>query len=1692
MEVAEIEGGTSDSIPNTTSDAPHELDDAAATHDAQPDEENNTVAVKSEEELPARSEDDDGATQRPLKRRKLGDLTPRRSSSRAFSPPWKSFAVDGPTTIIADGVRKSARVNKDAPAPEPAKRSTRHAAKATQTNGNSKNGSKKNSFRSVSGPATTSKTKQEPSHAKKASAASVKSPAQGSRKSERQRKPSATAAAFSSPVVQNGSPDKKKPGRPRKSTQTSDVISTDLYSTPVAQHTYSYDQTYDYQTSPDDSNPTGPGPRLRLRLRRPDPPNRHPGHAPHAAKFSTFAEWLQNDDPLEGEETQRITRDKAQEEAERRLQIVEAAERGALSLARCSIFAPQPAEEPPPQYNHWDHIVAHALHFNKLLREESSYHKRIAKTLAREAVDYWKNKYKRKTQEEIDEEERERAVIRYKQLVKDVKDSWALVKGEIDKERVARWEEEQLQLGHKAMDNMFNQAKEILGRGMVDSASSFVSDDRGSESEAEHDFGSGSSGASHAQEDEDEIMSSDSGSEEEAAENDEDANLTAEQLQAKYGQLPDVPVGSSDVEESEHGANEGQDEDGNDEERTPEPSPDPELEMQDADVLPPNPFDHANGFHEFDTPDDDQPDSGIDPATIELDQVNDALLDSDDDGMASQSGSEEWPSDEDSEGSEEDEVPSSSDGSDEEDDVGMMGFLAPSEMKKMKEAAKAVVDEQQDEEEAPITNGVNGYHDDEEDIKGPVNGTAKPEPEIEVDPTNGDGDVDAQKKPAIDITESEAVDDIATGKPISRSRSRQNSEPPRTEIPSLLRGTLREYQHGGLDWLANLYDTDTNGILADEMGLGKTIQTIALLAYVAVYRQIWGPHLVVVPTSVMLNWEMEFKKWCPGFKILTYYGDIAERKRKRSGWRTTGPDMYNVVITSYQLILQDAAAFKMRPWKYLILDEAHNIKNFKSQRWQTMLNLRTEKRLLLTGTPLQNNIDELWSLLYFLMPAGFAGEGRIAGLEEFTMALKNPTSQILEQGRQQLDAEAQKIVKKLHEVLRPYLLRRLKADVEKQMPAKYEHVVYCKLSKRQRQLYDGFMGRATTKAILSSGNYMSIINCLMSLRKVCNHPDLFETRAIVTSMAMPKSVAAAYEIKDLLIRKRLHEGMEDQKVNLEALNLVFARREQTSMLHARRSQRIRATRPLQDLIERQTRRLNSSSAGTSASSLQSVLSVMADRENVAVRDHLQNCLKLTRARTQFLPIYGKGLINRLTLNYQNYAFGGQLEGPEKKPVYVPAYNPAPTTPYGMPAPIIRHPMPPEKVEREPGKRGQLGFRAPRNPLIASEWYQRQISYFQEMIPTVEQRAATLEPIVTRFTCATPAVAAEELATLTLSAPGVKQIRSSELVRRKDPFHESRIRQSIAFPDKRLLQYDCGKLQRLAVLLRDLQAGGHRALIFTQMTKVLDILEQFLNIHGHRYLRLDGATKVEQRQLLTDRFNSDPKILCFILSSRSGGLGINLTGADTVIFYDLDWNPAMDKQCQDRSHRIGQTRDVHIYKFVSEYTIEANILRKSNQKRLLDDVIIQKGDFTTDYFNKVTWKDALDNEPVDEAGAAMDRVLGEKAGLLGDAHVMQTVEDTEDRAAATVAQKEIVDEIHDDQVDFNESSAATPANGLTRATSEAVEQARKNAAIELRHVDEYMLSLFREEYGKEPYKPPTDRQKRHRKGHDPHRTGRRRH
>ena len=143
--------------------------------------------------------------------------------------------------------------------------------------------------------------------------------------------------------------------------------------------------------------------------------------------------------------------------------------------------------------------------------------------------------------------------------------------------------------------------------------------------------------------------------------------------------------------------------------------------------------------------------------------------------------------------------------------------------------------------------------------------------------------------------------------------------------------------------------------------------------------------------------------------------------------------------------------------------------------------------------------------------------------------------------------------------------------------------------------------------------------------------------------------------------------------------------------------------------------------------------------------------------------------------------------------------------------------------------------------------------------------------------------------------------------------------------------------------------------------MLDILEIFLNLHGYPYVRLDGSTKVEVRQQIVDRFNNDHKIFCFISSTRSGGIGLNLTGADSIVFFDTDWNPAMDKQAQDRCHRIGQTRTVHIYRLITLSTIEENIFKKSIQKRELNYVIMEDGKFDMKNFNKINLKSIVEEE-----------------------------------------------------------------------------------------------------------------------------------
>uniref|UniRef100_A0A7N9CKN3 SNF2 related chromatin remodeling ATPase 1 n=1 Tax=Macaca fascicularis TaxID=9541 RepID=A0A7N9CKN3_MACFA len=457
--------------------------------------------------------------------------------------------------------------------------------------------------------------------------------------------------------------------------------------------------------------------------------------------------------------------------------------------------------------------------------------------------------------------------------------------------------------------------------------------------------------------------------------------------------------------------------------------------------------------------------------------------------------------------------------------------------------------------------------------------------------------------------------------------------------PSYVKGgPLRDYQIRGLNWLISLYENGVNGILADEMGLGKTLQTIALLGYLKHYRNIPGPHMVLVPKSTLHNWMNEFKRWVPSLRVICFVGD----KDARAAFIRDEmmPGEWDVCVTSYEMVIKEKSVFKKFHWRYLVIDEAHRIKNEKSKLSEIVREFKSTNRLLLTGTPLQNNLHELWALLNFLLP------------DVFNSA----------------------------DVLKPFLLRRIKTDVEKSLPPKKEIKIYLGLSKMQREWYTKILMK-DIDVLNSSGKMdkMRLLNILMQLRKCCNHPYLFD-------------------------------------------------------------------------------------------------------------------------------------------------------GAEPGPPYT-----------------------------------------------------------------------TDEHIVS----------------------------------------------------------NSGKMVVLDKLLAKLKEQGSRVLIFSQMTRLLDILEDYCMWRGYEYCRLDGQTPHEEREEAIEAFNApNSSKFIFMLSTRAGGLGINLASADVVILYDSDWNPQVDLQAMDRAHRIGQKKPVRVFRLITDNTVEERIVERAEIKLRLDSIVIQQGRLIDQQSNKLAKEEML--------------------------------------------------------------------------------------------------------------------------------------
>ncbi|KAF9998140.1 hypothetical protein BGZ79_008188 [Entomortierella chlamydospora] len=304
-----------------------------------------------------------------------------------------------------------------------------------------------------------------------------------------------------------------------------------------------------------------------------------------------------------------------------------------------------------------------------------------------------------------------------------------------------------------------------------------------------------------------------------------------------------------------------------------------------------------------------------------------------------------------------------------------------------------------------------------------------------------------------------------------------------TQPEFLVGGQLRDYQLTGLNWMSRLWSRNENGILADEMGLGKTVQSISIISFLFHQHNLYGPYLVVVPLSTIGAWQREFERWAPDMNMIVYIGDAASRQTIRDyefyQKGSTNKIRFNVLLTTFELVRMDRAELDRIKWTYLAIDEAHRLKNKQSQLHETLKDFHTANRLLITGTPLQNSVKELIALCNFLMPDKFVDDD-----VEIDMA----------------DAEQEAKIRDLHESLKPYMLRRLKKDVEKSLPKKTERILRVELSQLQTHYYKNILTKnfAVLNKGMSGHGQLSLLNVAMELKKASNHPYLFPNAEVVS------------------------------------------------------------------------------------------------------------------------------------------------------------------------------------------------------------------------------------------------------------------------------------------------------------------------------------------------------------------------------------------------------------------------------------------------------------------------------------------------------------------------------------------------------------------------------------------------------------------
>ncbi|ORY39156.1 hypothetical protein BCR33DRAFT_788574 [Rhizoclosmatium globosum] len=341
----------------------------------------------------------------------------------------------------------------------------------------------------------------------------------------------------------------------------------------------------------------------------------------------------------------------------------------------------------------------------------------------------------------------------------------------------------------------------------------------------------------------------------------------------------------------------------------------------------------------------------------------------------------------------------------------------------------------------------------------------------------------------------------------------------------LVGGQLKEYQIKGLEWMISLYNNRLNGILADEMGLGKTIQTISLITYLIEHKKQVGPYLIIIPLATVSNWTHEFERWAPGVSKLVFKGGPDERRRTAQQIRAGN---FQVCITTFEYIIREKAVLSKIKWVYMIIDEGHRMKNAQSKLSTTLMQYYTTRyRVILTGTPLQNNLPELWALLNFVLPKIFNS------VKSFDEWFSSPFSAAGSSSVELNEEERLLMIKGLHKVLRPFLLRRLKKDVEKELPDKVETIVKCPMSALQRKITE------RVKVLRNIGPFdqtklsgtKALNNLVMQFRKICNHPFVFPE---VEDLVLPNRpdgvtemiyrVSGKFELLDRILPKYFGSG----------------------------------------------------------------------------------------------------------------------------------------------------------------------------------------------------------------------------------------------------------------------------------------------------------------------------------------------------------------------------------------------------------------------------------------------------------------------------------------------------------------------------------------------------------------------------------------